>query len=174
MEVHDTNSHEPVFCFSTTPTKKARCLEAARKHCYPAVGDHVALFCRVANHQPACVGGESVCVSSAGGRQVLGPIFSHSSRAVCLTSPKFTGPTRLSDGVRHGYRRCAAWAWQRHTQRRTGQGDHVSWHRVRRFRQELTKAHVAQVYRLGVLDTRLFVDFHGALPQALSHRTGPF
>jgi hypothetical protein len=32
MEVHDTHSHEPVFCFSTIPTKKARCLEAARKH----------------------------------------------------------------------------------------------------------------------------------------------
>ena len=32
MEVHDTHSHEPVFCFSTIPAKKARCLEAARKH----------------------------------------------------------------------------------------------------------------------------------------------
>jgi len=32
MEVHDTHSHEPVFCFSTIPANKARCLEAARKH----------------------------------------------------------------------------------------------------------------------------------------------
>jgi hypothetical protein len=27
MEVHDTHSHEPVFLFSTIPTKEARCLD---------------------------------------------------------------------------------------------------------------------------------------------------
>jgi hypothetical protein len=31
MEVHDTHSHEPVFCFSTIPVKEDRCLETGRK-----------------------------------------------------------------------------------------------------------------------------------------------
>jgi hypothetical protein len=74
-------THIPTnLCFvlhNPRESKPLPCLAVAGEEDFssPAVGDHAALFCRVANHQPASPDSKSVCVTSARGRPVLGPIF---------------------------------------------------------------------------------------------------
>ena len=89
MNVHDTYSHEPVFCFSQSPLVFAVTGEAALSS--PALGHHAALFWSVDNQHPAFPDRESVCDTiRARGRHVLGQIF---STHLCYTT----------------FRRCTAW-----------------------------------------------------------------
>jgi hypothetical protein len=62
MEVHDTHSHEPVFLFSTIPSKEARCLEAAREPLISSGGRpcHALLPC---GQPPACFCWQGVSLS---------------------------------------------------------------------------------------------------------------